>query len=254
MLQFLTIQKPVVVFDLETTGLRIGADRIIEFGAVRIEPGHHTRELSLLVNPGITIPSQAVAIHGISDADVADCPLFAEVSETIRAFLDGADLAGFNLRRFDLPFLVEEFRHTQRPLDLRGRMVVDVQDIFHRQEPRDLKAAVRRFCGRPHSKAHSAMSNARATASVLDAMIDHYHELPRDIVGLYQELVSVDLGGWFEADLPGQFIFTRGKHRGFDLARVARNDPSYLRWVASQAILPDARSMIRRALREAGNG
>ena len=252
MFQHLSLKRPLVFIDLETTGLRVGIDRIVEFGAVRFEPDQPDSELTLIFDPQIPIPPSATAVHGITNAQVIGCPTFADEVETIEAFLKGADLAGYNLRRFDLPVLADAFRRTGHSFRLQGRMVVDVQEIFHRNEPRHLAAAVRMFCDRSHTNAHSASSDAWATAAVLDGMLDHYPDLPRDVTGLYAEFVQGDLGGWFVDGLPGESIFQRGKHRGVSLADVARYDAGYLRWLRNQAILPDARMLIDQALRTSG--
>jgi len=143
MFQNLVLKKPLVFIDLETTGLRVGVDRIVEFGAIRFEPGSPERERTLVVDPGVPIPPAATAVHGITDGHVKGCPAFADVVDRIDEFLLGADLAGYNLRRFDLPVLADEFRRAGREFRLMGRMVVDVQEVFHAREPRDLAAAVR---------------------------------------------------------------------------------------------------------------
>ena len=253
MLKYLSLRKPLVFVDLETTGLRVGVDRVVEFGAVRFEDGLPERELTIALDPGVPIPPSATAVHGVTDDHVAGCPAFADVMATVDAFLAGADLAGYNLRRFDLPVLADEYRRAGGRLRLFGRMVVDVQEIFHRREPRDLAAAVRLFCDRSHTAAHSASSDAWATAAVLDGMLGRYPDLPRTVADLYQDSATADIGGWFEEGEPGRLLFARGKHRGTDLAAVAEADPAYLRWLRGQAILSDARAMISAALREAGN-
>ena len=253
MFQHLDLKRPLVFIDLETTGLRVGIDRIVEFGAVRFEPHLPDSELTLVIDPEIPIPQSATSIHGMTDAHVAGCPTFADVIDTIEEFLKGADLAGYNLRRFDLPVLADAFRQAGHPFRVERRMVIDVQEIFHRSEPRHLAAAVRMFCDRSHTAAHSATSDAWATAAVLDGMLDHYPDLPRDVTGLYAEFVRGDLGGWFAHGQPGESIFQRGKHRSVSLAHVARHDPSYLRWLRDQAILSDARSLIDHALRNASS-
>jgi len=252
MLRHLNLNRPLVFIDLETTGLRIGIDRIVEFGAVRFEPEKPVSDLTIVINPEVPIPHSATAIHGIHDSHVEDCPTFAEAAETILTFLEHADLAGYNLRRFDLPVLADAFRREGIRFPIDGCKVVDVQEVFHRNEPRHLAAAVRMFCGRFHTAAHSAASDAWATAAVLDGMLDHYPDLPRDMTGLHAEFINGDIGGWFDNEGTDGPVFQRGKHRGLSLAQVAEHDRSYLRWLREQAILPDTRSMIDLALRNAG--
>jgi DNA polymerase III subunit epsilon len=222
--------------DLETTGLRVGEDRIVELALIRIAPNGDVTEKVRLFNPGIPIPPEASAVHGITDEDVADKPPFAARARSLARLLDPCDLAGFNLRRFDLPMLLAEFRRAGVTYAVADRRIVDVQMIFHREEPRDLSAAVRFYLGREMEDAHSALADIRATSAVLGAQLERYPHLPRDVEGLSRYCDEVqpfetELQRWFEATDEGVLVFRRGKHRGQELAAVARAHPDYLGWM-----------------------
>jgi DNA polymerase-3 subunit epsilon len=232
---------------VETTGVDPRADRIVEIALVRLPPpGGRGRSLTLRVNPQRPIPAAASSVHGIRDRDVARCPTFADKATLIASWFAGADVAGFGVARFDVPFLVAEFERAGRHFSLDGRKVVDALTLFHRLEPRDLAAAVRRYCGREHGGAHRAGADVAAAAAVLDAMLGRHPELPRRVDELHDLLVEVDIEGWFRRN-GGAVTFARGKHRNACLEEVAAADPSYLRWLADR-VLPDARRLIESAL------
>jgi DNA polymerase-3 subunit epsilon len=247
MLRHLRLRRPLTFFDVETTGVDPCRDRIVEMALLRFGPGEGARALEQRFNPGRPIPAAASAVHGIRDEHVARCPAFADRAKQIACFLGDSDLAGFGVARFDLPFLVAEFERAGWDLPLRGRKVVDALTLFHRLEPRDLAAAVRRYCGREHSHAHRAGHDARAAVAVLDAMLGRHKEVPRAVNELHDLLVPVDVQVWFRREA-GVVVFARGKHRGAPLQEVARHDASYLGWLAER-VLPDARRLIARALR-----
>jgi len=265
-LQHLALERPLAFLDLETTGLDPHADRIVELALVKFAPaddparfrhfGPDGAPVRLVhrLDPEVPIPPEATAVHRIADADVAGRPTFRAVARQVERFLEGCDLAGFNLRRFDLPLLAVEFAWAGVAFELRGRHVVDVLAIFHARERRDLPAAVRTYCGRAHAGSHEALADAWATAAVLDAMAGRYADLPRTPAGLHKQLVAVDVGGEFRrAD--GRVVFAAGKHRGRELDEVARRDPGYLRWLLRRGLLADAREWVERALaRRAGGG
>src|SRR5262245_15550853 len=171
MLKHLVLGRPLVILDLETTGLDPWADRVLEVAGLRLDPARRPWPWLRRLDPGRPIPPPATAVHGITDADVAGCPCFGEGRPELDHCPHGADLAGPGLARFALPFLAAEFDRCGSPFDLDGRSVVDVQTLFHRREPRDLAAAVRLYCGRPHPNAHRAGWDVLATAAVLDAML-----------------------------------------------------------------------------------
>jgi DNA polymerase-3 subunit epsilon len=247
----LRLERPLAVVDLETTGLDPREDRIVEFAALILAPGARPGRCSRLIHPGRPIPPEATAIHGIADQDVAGAQPFAAIAPRLARLLEGADLAGYNIARFDLPFLRAEFRRAGVEFAIAGRAVVDVQRLYHRLEPRDLGAAVRRYLGREHEGAHEALDDAEATAAVLDAQLGRHAELPPTPAGLHALLVDVDVAGKFRTE-GDRVVFGFGKHVGRPLDEVARLDPTYLEWFLAADFLDDAKAFVERALGRAG--
>jgi DNA polymerase-3 subunit epsilon len=253
MFRNLALGRPLAVLDLETTGLDVKQDRIVEISVLTLRPGQPPAQHTERINPGIPIPPSTTAIHGITDADVADCPTFAERADFLLKLLDGCDLCGFNIKRFDLPLLYAEFARVGRRLPMEDRAVVDPQEIFHAYEPRDLSAAVRFYCGREHVGSHKAAADVLAAAEVLDAMLERYRDLPRDVPGLHAHFKTpgaADSGG-FLAHIGGELRFVRGRHRGRPLEEVARTSPDYLEWMLREVVFPDTMALVREALRKA---
>jgi DNA polymerase-3 subunit epsilon len=254
MLRNLTLARPLAVLDLETTGTDPRTDRIVEISVLKILPDgqrlHRTRRL----NPGIPIPAAATAVHGISDADVAGEPRFEQLAGGLLAFLDGCDLCGFNLKRFDLRVLYGEFARAGRSLVLEGRAVLDPMEIFHRCQPRDLAAAVRTYLGREHQGGHAAAADAAATIEVLDAMLARHADLPRDVAGLHQHFADpdrIDSDGFFRR-VEGTVRVMRGIHRGAPLDALAAANPGYLEWMLTKPFCEDTKQVVRQALARAG--
>lgn len=250
MFKNLVLDKPLAVIDLETTGTDPQSDRIVEFGILKVTADGCHSHCILRLNPEAPIPPAATEVHGITDDDVADKPRFADVADSLIAFLEGCDLCGFNLKRFDLRVLHAEFSRVGKPWSLRGRAIVDALEIFFAYEKRDLAAAVRFYCGREHENAHSAGGDVAATAEVLDAMLARYNDLPRTTAGLhqhFQDLNAVDSNGCF-VRVAGQVRFAFGKHRGQPLDAVARAKPDYLTWMLAQDFFDDTKAVIRQAL------
>lgn len=243
----LILDRPLAIIDLETTGVDPQNDRIVEVAVIRVEPGKPTIRYRRLVDPGIAIPQAASAIHGIHDQDVADEPCFPAIARSLAQVLDDADLAGFNIRRFDLPMLVAEFSRAGGELALEGRAVLDPLTIFLEREPRNLAAALRFYCGRDHHGAHGALADAEAAWAVLDAQVGHYDDLPATVAELHAMNQDVDLAGKFRKQ-GRKTVFTFGKYRGVALRRVAREDSGYLDWLLRQGLLDDTAAVIRRAL------
>jgi DNA polymerase-3 subunit epsilon len=256
MLRNLTLERPLAILDLETTGTDPKADRIVEVSILKILPDGRHQQRTSRVNPGVPIPAGATAVHGITDADVADEPRFAELADELLAFLDGCDLGGFNLKRFDLQMLYTECTRAGRTLPLENRAVIDAMEIFHTREPRDLSAAVRFYCGRDHEGAHGAGADVLATAAVLDAMVARYDDLPRTVAGIHQHFKTpnaVDSSGHFTRG-GGQIRFAFGKYRGQALDDVAARKPDYLEWMLTQTFFEDTKELVRQALARACRG
>ncbi|MGE5344637.1 MAG: exonuclease domain-containing protein [Acidithiobacillales bacterium] len=253
MLRPLCAGRPLVVFDLETTGTEKTLDRIVEIAAVAVLPEGPPRVFDRRVNPGVRIPSEAAAIHGISDADVRDAPSFRDIAPELLAFLGEADLAGYNVRAFDVPLLVREFQRAGLKFSLEGRLIVDMQTIFFRKEPRDLAAAVRFFAGREHTGAHAALADVVAAAEVLAGQLRHYPDLPHTLDGL-QEFSTPAEGRWVDPDKrfvwrDGEAVFAFGVHRGKSLALVAETKPEYLDWMIRGDFPEPAKEIVRSARR-----
>jgi DNA polymerase-3 subunit epsilon len=252
------LDRPLVFFDLETTGLNLKTDKIIELAFIKITPQGDVMERVRRFNPGMPIPPEATAVHGITDADVADEASFCQRARALLDHLDDCDLAGFNIRRFDVQMLTAEFRRCGIEFDLRGRRVIDVQNIFHREEPRDLSAAARFYLGRDHEEAHTALGDIRTSAAVLGAQLQRYEHLPRDLDGLHAYCESyapflTEVDRWFGPVEEGR-VFRRGRHKGRPLEEVARNEPDYLHWMLGADDMPEeVLRLVREALQAAAS-
>jgi DNA polymerase-3 subunit epsilon len=250
--QHLTLERPLVFFDLETTGTDPASDRIVEISVLRVEPDGSRESRTRRINPGRPIPAEATAVHGIRDEDVRDEPFFRQLARGLLEFLAGADLAGFNVTRFDIPLLEREFRDCGLDLGLAQRRVVDAMTIFHRMERRDLGAAVEFYLGREHSGAHAAEADVLATAEVLDAQLARYAELPRSVDGLDGWMRpggedAVDRSGKFRWQ-GGEVVFAFGKHQGRALREVAAESSGYLEWIVKSDFPSDAKALVDEAL------
>ena len=250
-----TLDRPLVFLDLETTGLSVSQDRIIELAIIKVMPQGDVLERVRRFNPGMPIPAAATAVHGITDEDLREKSTFAQRARSLADLLDDCDLAGFNVRRFDLPLLVAEFRRAGLSFDLEGRRVIDVQAIFHREERRDLSAAARFYLGREHPEAHSALGDIRTSAAVLSAQLARYNHLPKDLVGLHQYCdeylpIESELERWFRTESDGALVFRRGKHKSRTLADVATQEPDYLSWMlGAEEMDGEVLDVVRAALR-----
>lgn len=248
----LRLDRPVVFFDLETTGTDPSADRIVEISALRLHPDGSTEIRTRRLNPERPIPPEATAVHGIGDDDVRDEPAFRRIARSLLEFLEGADLAGFNVRRFDVPLLEREFRDCGLDLGLDRRAVIDVMTIFHRKEPRDLSAATRFYLDRDHAGAHDAEADVRITREILEAQLDRYDDLPDTVAELDRWCTpvpadAVDREGKFVWH-NGRAVFNFGRFRGQTLDTVAAEQPDYLEWIARSDFPADARELVRLAL------
>lgn len=249
----LQLERPLAFFDLETTGTRIGRDRIVQIGIVRLLVDGTRERFQTLIAPGIPIPAEATAVHGITDADVADAPTLEAMARTILDELAGCDLSGFNLLRFDIPFLAEELHRVGFDWDHASVRVVDVQRIYHRMEPRNLSAALRFYCGREHAGAHDALADVEATADVLLAQLERYPDQLQGTVDMLGELSgdrarSPDPAGKLRFDDAGNICLSFGKYQGWTLENIGRNDPGYLQWLMNKAELPGSTLSVMRSV------
>jgi len=231
----LNLRNPIVFFDLETTGINITHDRIVEISLLKIFPNGKEESKTRRINPEKPIPAEVSAIHGITDEDVKDCPTFKQVAKSLIEQLEGCDLAGFNSSRFDVPMLSEEFLRAGIDFDMSKRKFIDVQIIFHKKEPRTLEAAYRFYCEKELENAHSAEADTRATYEVLKSQLARYPDLVNDIETLSKEYSSfnnnVDFAGRMIYDDKGVEIINFGKHKGKSVKEVLRVEPSYYAWI-----------------------
>jgi len=234
----LNLKRPLVVFDIESTGLNITEDRIIELSYVKVYPDGREEQKTFRFNPGKPIPKASVAIHGITDDDVKDAPSFKERAHDIAAVFDGCDIAGFNSNNFDIPLLTQELIKAGVNFDPMRHRFIDVQTIYHKREKRDLDAACRFYCGHPMQNHHSSLADAQTTLDVLKAQLDHYANDPEPLQNDVEYLANysrhnrnVDLAGRIILNEKGQEIFNFGKHKGKLVEDVFRAEPSYYDWM-----------------------
>lgn len=245
------LSRPLAVFDTEATGPNPRTDRIVEIAVIRLMPDNRRETFCWRLNPQRPIPPEASAIHGIFDRDVADCPTFIEKAPDIASAFKDADIAGFNVLRYDIPLLAEEFVRAGQPFTFEGRMVVDAQRIFHRKVPRDLTAALAYYCGELHVDAHGAMPDADATLRVLEAQLARYADLPRTADGL-DAYCSPKLPEWVDKTgrlkwQNGDIVINFGKRQGDSLRRIMREDASFVAWMLRSDFPSDTKTIVRNA-------
>lgn len=249
----LKLTRPLVVFDLEATGIDTQRDRIVELAAVRITPEGTQKCYEWRINPEMPIPPGATAIHGITDADVASAPRFRDLVPELGALFSGVDLGGYNARRFDVPMLECEFaRADVRPAPFEGALVVDPQEIFYLKEPRTLTAAVRYYCNEELQGAHGARADAQAAAKVLYAQLGRYQDLPRDLATLI-ELTKpkdryVDPTRKLALNGAGEPVINFGQHKGARLADLAKTKRDYLLWMLNGEWHPKVIEAVKAAI------
>lgn len=230
----LNLKKPIAFIDLETTGINVTTDRIVELSVLKISPNGKEEWMTTRVNPEIPIPPKTTAIHGITDADVANSPTFREVGKNLVAFLEGCDLAGYNAIKFDIPVLAEEFLRVNIDFNFRKRRYVDVQVIFHKKEQRTLAAAYLFYCKKELEGAHGSKADTAATFEVLKSQLDRYTDLENDVEKLadFSSFNSnVDFAGRIILDEKGVEIFNFGKHKGKPVETVFAQEPAYYSWM-----------------------
>lgn len=230
----LNLTRPIIFFDLETTGTNITHDRIVEISVVKVYPDGTRQTRTRRINPGVHIPAEATAVHHISDEDVKDEPSFAAIAKGLLQVFEGCDIAGFNSNKFDVPLLVEEFARAGIRFNLTGRRFIDVQTIYHRMEQRTLSAAYKFYCGKNLDDAHSAAADTEATYQVLLSQLERYPDLQNDVDFLHSfsnQNDNIDLAGRIVRDSKGEPVFHFGKYRGQSVREVLKKDPSYYNWM-----------------------
>lgn len=254
MMENLRLDRPLAFIDVETTGLNPYLDKIVELSILKVRPDGREEYHSRRINPGIPIPLEATAIHGINDEDVANEPKFRQYAKGIRDFLEGCDIAGFNVIKFDLPFLETELARAGVEFSRQGRYLVDSQVIYHQRDPRNLEAAYQKYCSKEMENAHKAEEDAKASAEVLDGQLAMYQDLPRDVAGLCALCYKVEENF---IDAEGKFIWVEGeavcnfgkKHRGHRLRDILLEDPDYLDWIAGADFSVEVKELVTNALR-----
>ncbi len=230
----LKLTRPICFFDLETTGIDVARDRIVEISIFKIYPNGTKESKTWLVNPTIPIPPQSKAVHGISDEKVANEPTFDALASQVHNMIKDSDLAGFNSDRFDIPLLAEELLRAGVDFDMKNRVSVDVQTIFHKMEERTLSAAFKFYCGQSLENAHSAEADTMATYEILKSQLDRYENLENDMKSLSEFTTrkkSVDFAGFIAMNPEGKEIFTFGKHKGALVEDIFDKEPGYFGWI-----------------------
>lgn len=252
MFENLELDRPLAVFDIESTGIVPQRDRIVEIAVLKITPDGQTRNTVRRLNPQMPIPPGATAIHGITDADVADCPVFADIAEKLLNYLDGCDLAGYNIQGFDIPLLELEFKRAGLDLDVKSRRVIDAYTLFCKLYPRTLTAAYKFFCGKELVGAHGAAADTAATWEVLLGQLAKHPELPRTVAELAEfsdvsDPDAVDRNRRFKWS-GDEVIVNFGKYSGRTLRDLAENEPGFLRWITKNDFPDDVKNIASDAL------
>jgi DNA polymerase-3 subunit epsilon len=230
----LKLTKPICFFDLETTGINITNDRIVEIAIFKVYPNGNKESKTWLVNPTIPIPAETTALHGITDEKVANEPTFATLAPAVYNMIKDSDLAGFNSDRFDIPLLAEELLRAGVDFDMKNRVAVDIQTIFHKKEERTLSAAYKFYCGETLENAHSAEADTMATYEILKSQFDRYDDLPHDMKALSEYTTrkkTADFAGFIIIDKDNEEAFSFGKHKGKKVDDVLETEPGYFSWI-----------------------
>ena len=245
------ITRPIIFFDIEATGANPRRDRLIDLAMIKLTPTNERESYFYRVNPGIPIPAETTAIHGIYDADVADAPLFESVAHEIEQILEGCDLGGYNLIRYDIPLLEEEFLRAKIRFSVADRRVIDAQRIYHKREPRHLTAALAFYCDKIHDGAHGAVADVEATINVFEGQFQKYPDLPQDISALAdysdpRDPTWVDRAGRLKW-VAGNVALNFGKNKGALLKEVIANDPGFIKWMTRSDFPLDTLQFVREA-------
>ena len=242
----LNLKRPIIVFDLEATGLNLANDRIVEISTIKVFIDGKEEVESRKINPGIHIPKESSDIHGITDEDVKDAPSFKEIAKKLMLYMEGCDLAGYNLFKFDIPLLAEEFLRAGLNVDLRKRKVIDVQNIFHKMEQRTLSAAYKFYCNKNLENAHNAEADTRATYEVLMSQLDKYCDLKNDVSFLADfstRTQNLDYAGRIvmHNNVP---VFNFGKHKGRKVKEILTEEPAYYSWIINGDFTLDTKRVL----------
>jgi len=230
----LKLKNPLVFFDLETTGIDVSSDRIVELSYLKVYPNGDEESKTMRINPGVPIPPQSTEIHGITDEDVKDAPRFSEVAKSVAQVFEGCDFAGYNSNKFDIPLLAEEFLRVEVDIDLIKRKFIDIQVIFHKKEQRTLSAAYKFYCDKTLENAHTSEADTRATYEILMSQLDRYDDLPNDVDALSKfssHNKNADFLGRIVYDNDGDEIFNFGKYKGQKVEDVLQKDTGYYGWM-----------------------
>ncbi|MFY7671690.1 exonuclease domain-containing protein [Tenacibaculum sp. MEBiC06402] len=248
----LNLTKPIVFFDLETTGINIATDRIVEISILKVFPNGTQESKTWLVNPEIEIPANVTAVHGITNEKVVNEPTFKELAETVNTLIGDSDLAGFNSNRFDIPLLAEEMLRAGIDFDMENRKAVDVQVIFHKKEQRTLSAGYKFYCGKDLEDAHSAEADTMATYEILKAQLDKYEDIENSVEALSEysaHTKRADFAGFILFDDEKKEIFSFGKYKGRRVEDVLKENPGYNSWI-QQADFPLYTKKVLRQIKE----
>lgn len=243
----LNLKNPIVFFDLETTGVNIVTDRIVEISYLKVYSNGREECKTIRINPEMHIPEFASAIHGISDEDVADCPTFKEVAKEIAREIEGCDLAGYNSNRFDIPLLAEEFLRADVDIDLKKHKFIDVQVIFHKMEQRTLSAAYKFYCDKDLENAHTAEGDTRATYEILQSQLERYPDLKNDIEFLSKftaQTNNADFAGRIVYNEKGEEVINFGKYKGQKVTDVLKKDIGYYGWIMNSDFTLDTKRVL----------
>lgn len=231
----LNLANPIVFFDLETTGVNIAKDRVVEISVLKVYPNGKEEQKTVRVNPEMPIPKESSAIHGIYDEDVKDCPVFKGIAKELARYIEGCDLGGYNSNRFDIPLLAEEFLRAGVDFDMRKRKFVDVQTIFHKMEQRTLSAAYRFYCDKCLEDAHTAAADTFATYEVLKAQLDRYEGKLENSIEFLSKFSTqnnnADFAGFIVFNEKGVEVFNFGKNKGIPVEQVLKEQPGYFAWM-----------------------
>lgn len=230
----LNLNKPLCFFDLETTGIHVATDRIVEISVLKVFPNGNKESLTLRVNPEMPIPAESTAVHGITNEMVANEPTFKELAPRIYNMIKDSDLAGFNSNRFDIPLLAEELLRAEIDFDLKKALAVDVQTIFHKKEKRTLEAAYKFYCDKTLENAHSAEADTIATYEVLKAQLERYDDLENNVnflANFSKHKDFADFAGYIAYNDKREEVFSFGKHKGKRVMDILQSEPGYFGWL-----------------------